>query len=179
MPGPSVDVAHTAQLDAATLQSIRRLLDNAFGADMSDDAFDHVLGGMHALVWEAGELAAHGAVVQRQLFLDGRPLRSGYVEGVAVRGDRRGRGYAALVMDALERIIRAAYDLGALGASELGAGLYRHRGWSQWQGPTWALAPSGLIRTEGEDADVHVLEIGPPLDVTGDLAAPWREGYIW
>src|SRR3712207_8893328 len=43
---------------------------------------------------------------------------AGYVEGVAVRPDRRGRGHAAAVMSALERVVRSAYELGALGTTD-------------------------------------------------------------
>ena len=36
-------------------------MDAAFGA-VSDDIFDNLLGGMHALVLEDGELIGHGSV---------------------------------------------------------------------------------------------------------------------
>jgi aminoglycoside 2'-N-acetyltransferase I len=40
------------------------------------------------------------------------------VEAVGVRADRRGRGHGAAMMDALEQVVRGAYQLGALRASE-------------------------------------------------------------
>jgi aminoglycoside 2'-N-acetyltransferase I len=174
-----VELAHTSQLDGRALGTVRALLDEVFGPGMTDDAWDHALGGMHSLVWEADQLVAHGAVVQRRLLHQARTLRAGYVEAVAVRADRRGRGYGARVMDALEPVVRAAYDVGALGASEMGAGFYRHRGWRPWEGRTWALAPSGLTRTAERDEYVHVLEVGVGLDVSGDLTCDWREGDVW
>ncbi len=118
---PPMQVAHTADLDAGTLTSARALLDDVFGADMTDQDWDHALGGVHALVWEEGALIGHASVVQRQLVYDGRALRTGYVESVAVRPDRRRRGVGGAMMNELERVIRAAYDLGALGATEEGA----------------------------------------------------------
>jgi aminoglycoside 2'-N-acetyltransferase I len=118
-------------------------------------------------------------VVQRRLFYQGRTLRAGYVEAVAVRADRRGYGYGALVMDALERVIRAAYEVGALGAGETAAGFYRRRGWRPWEGRTWAVAPSGLVRTPEKDQGVYVLEVSVALDVSKDLACDWREGDLW
>ena len=160
-----VQVAHTAVLDAAKLRAIRALLDEVFGQGMTDHAWDHALGGMHALAWEAGELVGHASVVQRRLIYTGRALRTGYVEGVAVRADRRRRGVGGTMMEPLERVIRAAYDLGALGASDEGARFYAGRGWRHWQGETWALTPSGPVRTESEDGDVYVFEVGTPLDL--------------
>jgi aminoglycoside 2'-N-acetyltransferase I len=179
MSRTAVQMAHTSQLDAETLRMVRALLDEAFGAEMTEPAWDHALGGMHALVWEEGRLVAHGSLIQRRLLYRGRSFRTGYVEGVAVRADRRGLGYGALVMDALEQVIRSAYELGALGASEMGAGFYRRRGWIPWRGPTWALTFSGPVRTADEDEDVHVLEVAVSLDPSADLACEWREGDVW
>jgi aminoglycoside 2'-N-acetyltransferase I len=108
-------------------------------------------------------------------------VRTGYVEAVAVDQDRRGRGYAAAVMDEAERIIRAAYDLGGLSASHGVEGLYLSRGWLAWQGPTGVLSPSGLIRTPDDDDSTFVLPVSstPPERRTGMLACDWRDGDVW
>jgi aminoglycoside 2'-N-acetyltransferase I len=165
--------------DADTLAAARALLDAVFVDDMTDDDWDHALGGIHALVFEGDEPIAHGSVVQRRLLHGGRALRAGYVEGVAVRADRRRRGHGAAVMEALERVVRGAYDLGALGASEEGEELYRSRGWKPWQGPLFALTLSGVVRTQEEDGCVYVLPVGVPLDLTGELTCDWRDGDVW
>jgi aminoglycoside 2'-N-acetyltransferase I len=173
-----LQLAHTAELDVAALGSVRTLLDDVFGADMTEEAWDHALGGVHVLVWEEAELAGHGSVVQRRLIYRGRALRTGYVEAVAVRADRRRQGIGGVLMEALERIVRTAYDLGALGATDQGAPLYRARGWREWQGETWTLAPTGPVRTPSEH-DVHVLEVDEPLDLHERLTCDWREGDLW
>jgi len=151
-----------------------------FGADMSDEDWDHALGGVHALAWEEGALIGHASVVQRRLLYNGRALRTGYVESVAVRPDRRRRGVGAALMNELERVIRAAYELGALGATEEGAALYRSRGWRPWEGETWALTPTGPVRTEAEDGGIYVLEVpGVELDLRARLTCDWRDGDPW
>lgn len=127
-------IAHTAELDAETLSTAQALLVDSFDGDFPDEDWEHSLGGMHALVWEGSELIGHASVIQRRLLHDGRALRTGYVEGVGVRSDRRRQGYAGAMMTALERVIRDAYELGALSASEDAAGLYASRGWQLWQG---------------------------------------------
>jgi aminoglycoside 2'-N-acetyltransferase I len=146
---------------------------------MTDEDWEHALGGVHALVWEGDELIAHGSVIQRRLLHGGRTLRTGYVEAVAVRADRRRRGHGAAVMDALERVVRGAYDLGALGATDEGAGLYTSRGWQQWRGPLYALTPDGVIRTEEDDGGVYVLPVTTALDLSGELICDWRDGDVW
>jgi aminoglycoside 2'-N-acetyltransferase I len=174
-----VQVAHTADLDAAALRAARALLDATFGAEMTDDDWDHALGGVHALVWEGDELIGHASVVQRRLLHGGRALRAGYVEGVAVRADRRRRGHAGAMMEALERVVRGAYDLGALGATDDGARLYTARGWQRWQGPLSALTPTGIARTPEDEGGVYVLGVGAPLDLSGELTCDWRDGDVW
>ena len=174
-----VRTAHTADLDAGTLRAARALLDAVFGADMSDHDWEHCLGGVHALAWEGGELIGHAAVVQRRLLHGGRALRTGYVEGVAVRAAHRRRGHAAATMEALEQVVRGAYDLGALAATDAAAALYSGRGWRRWRGPTSALTPSGITRTPDEDGSVYVLPLAVPLDLSGELTCDWRDGDVW
>ena len=174
-----VRTAHTADLDAATLTAARALLDAVFAGEMSDHDWDHALGGVHALVWEGDELVAHASVVQRRLVHGGRALRAGYVEGVGVRVDRRRRGHGAAVMEAVERVVRGAYELGALGATEEAAAFYAARGWQLWRGPTSALTPGGIVRTEQEDGSIYVLPAAAPLDLSGELSCDWRDGDLW
>jgi aminoglycoside 2'-N-acetyltransferase I len=138
-----------------------------------------VLGGTHALVVEDGELVGHASVVQRRMLHDGQALRTGYIEGVAVRTDRRRRGHGAAMMSVLERVVRSGYQLGALGASEDGARLYASRGWQLWQGPSSALTPDGIRRTADQDGAIYVLPVSVPVDVTGELVCDWRPGSLW
>jgi aminoglycoside 2'-N-acetyltransferase I len=170
--------AHTADLDAATRKAARALLDDVFD-DMTDGDWEHALGGVHALVWEGAELIGHASVIQRRLLNGGRALRTGYVEAVGVRADRRGRGHGAAMMDALERVVRGAYELGALGATDAGAAFYVARGWRLWQGPCSALTPAGIKRTEEEDGCIYVLPVEVPLDLSSELTCDWRDGDPW
>ena len=171
-------VAHTAELDQATLRAARALLDAAFGG-FADEDWEHCLGGMHALARVDGELVGHAALVQRRLLYGGRALRAGFVEGVGVRADHRRRGHAGAMMAALERIVRGAYELGALSASDAGAAVYAARGWLPWSGPTSALTPDGIRRTPDDDGTVHVLPVTVPLDRTAALTCDWRDGDVW
>jgi aminoglycoside 2'-N-acetyltransferase I len=174
-----VRTAHTSQLDAATLEAARRLVFAAFGPQLTDRDWEHALGGMHALAWEDGELVGHASVVQRRVLHAGRALRTGYVEAVGVRPYHRGRGHAHALMAALERIVRGAYELGALGATEAGARIYAQRGWQLWRGPTSTLAPDGIVRTPEDDGSIFVLPVTAQLDLDGELSCDHRDGDVW
>lgn len=201
---------HTSDLDAESVHSARRLLNQAFadtapdsdtategtsGTGFTEADWDHTLGGMHALIMHRGGLIAHGAVIQRRLLYGGAALRCGYVEGVAVHEDWRGQGLGHAVMDALEQVIRGAYQIGALsasgpvrggrssgpvrGATSAGERLYRPRGWLHWRGPTSVLSPTGPVRTPGDDGSIFVLPVALELDRGADLACDWRDGDVW
>lgn len=170
---------HTADLDDATRAAARALLDDAFEGDFSDEDWEHSLGGLHVLAREGDALIGHAAVVQRRLLHDGRALRCGYVEGVAVRADRRGRGHGAALMASVEHIVRGGYDVGALGAADDAAAFYAARGWQPWRGRTSALTPRGVVRTEEDDDCVYVLPVAVPLATEGELTCDWREGDVW
>lgn len=174
----AIRLARTADLPAGTLAAVRRLLEAGF-ADLDESDLAHALGGVHALAWEDGELIGHAAVVPRLLRHAGRTLRTGYVEGVAVRADRRRRGHAGALMAEVEQVVRATYELGALSATTEGAALYTARGWQLWRGPTSALTPAGVRRTADDDGGVHVLPVTGPLDLDGELTCDWRPGDLW
>jgi aminoglycoside 2'-N-acetyltransferase I len=171
--------AHTADLDPADLKAARALLDEVFNGEVTEADWEHALGGVHALVWDGPTLVGHGSVIQRRLLHRGRALRAGYVEAVAVRADRQGQGHGAAVMGALERVLRGAYDLGALGSTDEGAGFYAARGWKLWRGPSSALTPAGVRRTADDDGCLYVFELAVPLDLDGELTCDWRDGDVW
>ena len=175
-------LVHTSDLDGETRADARRMLVDAFAggdADFTDSHWEHALGGMHALICVRGALVAHGAVVQRQLIHRGSALRCGYLEAVAVREDWRGQGLAMAVLDALEQVLRGAYQLGALHATEAGRPIYRSRGWLPWQGPTSVLAPAGLTPTPADDGSIFVFPLGADLDTAGEITCDYREGTVW
>ncbi len=171
-------ILHTADLDAGLRSAIRALMDAAFDG-VSDDTYENVLGGIHTLVLDDGELIGHASVVQRRMLHAGKPLRTGYIEGVAVRADRRRRGHGDAMMAGLERFVRSGYQLGALGASTDGSRLYTSRGWQLWRGPVSAMTPDGIRRTPEKDGAIYVLPVSVPVDVSGELACDWRPASLW
>ncbi|MEO3758958.1 GNAT family N-acetyltransferase [Mycobacterium sp. B14F4] len=170
---------HTSDLDPVTREEARQMVIEAFGGEFTDADWEHSLGGMHAMIFDHGALIAHAAVVQRRLLYRDAALRCGYVEGVAVREDWRGQGLARAVMDAVEQVVRGAYQLGALSASEAARHIYTARGWLPWEGPTSVLAPAGLTRTPDDDNALFVLPVSVELDRTAEITCDWRDGDVW
>lgn len=154
------------------------MLDRAFDGDFSDTDYDHALGGIHAVVTDSvGAVVGHAAVVARAMVLGGTPRRVGYVEAVATDPDRQHQGIGDAVMTAIETVIGAAYDFGALGASSAGEKLYRSHGWRRWEGTLSAMTPSGVTPTPDDAGSVFVF--GDPQPGDGELTCDWRSGDLW
>jgi aminoglycoside 2'-N-acetyltransferase I len=183
-PSPRLRRLRTAELTAAETAAIRDLLWAAFAHDEEDDQFteddwQHALGGVHFVLDVADAIVAHAAVVERELQVDGRPVRTGYVEAVATRPGLQRTGLGTLVMRDVNRYIDEHYELGALGTSS--HGFYHRLGWQTWRGPTAVRTDSGLRPTPEEDGYILVLLTGtsPPLDLGASISCEWRPGDVW
>jgi aminoglycoside 2'-N-acetyltransferase I len=174
-----IRTAHTADLDAVELAAVRELLDDVFDGEFTDDDWDHTLGGVHALGWDGAGLVGHASVIQRRLLYGGHALRTGYVEAVVVHHDYRRRGHATALMHAMERVIRGAYQIGALSATDDALQFYLALGWQRWLGPAWALTPTGRIRTQDDDGGIFVLPVTVNVDPQQSLTCDWRDGDLW
>jgi aminoglycoside 2'-N-acetyltransferase I len=176
-----VRTAATAELSEEELAAVRRMVFGAFGGRFDEHDWEHTLGGVHVLAVEDDGFVAHGAVVERTMVVDGRELRTGYVEGVATRADRWGRGLATLVMREVGRVVEEGYELGALADGTGIPGFYQRLGWELWQGPTWVAGPDGPERTADEDGSVLVLRTPATgeLDPTASIMCDWRAGDVW
>jgi aminoglycoside 2'-N-acetyltransferase I len=174
-----IRTAHTGDLDPATLAAAHGLMEEVFEDGLDPHDWEHALGGIHALAWEDGALVGHASLIQRRLLHGGRALRAGYVEAVGVRASVRRRGHGGAMMAELERLIRGAYDLGALGATDHAAAFYAARAWRVWHGPTSALTLDGVKRTAAEDGGIFVLPAAATLDLAGELTCDWRDGDLW
>jgi RimJ/RimL family protein N-acetyltransferase/predicted N-acetyltransferase YhbS len=173
----------TDQLTAAEHAAIRALMDVAFAPtpeDMfTDDDWQHALGGMHFVLDVDGQIVAHASVVERELRVHGRPLRTGYVEAVATLPERQGEGLGSRVMREVNSFIAAGYELGALGTGAIG--FYERLGWRVWRGPLYVLRDGRSERTPDDEGGVLVLSTptSPPLDLDGTLSCEWRPGDVW
>ncbi|MFX4292382.1 GNAT family N-acetyltransferase [Streptomyces bohaiensis] len=169
----------TAELPADRLAAAHALFVSAFGPDTDPSDWEHCLGGVHATLDVDGELIGHAAVVERRLTHRGRPLRTGYVEGVAVAAGRRGRGHGAALLAAVERVVRERYELGALSSTADALSFYERLGWQRWRGTTAVLTPHGPRRTPEDDDALFVLPVSAPLEPHGELVCDHRAGDPW
>lgn len=175
--------ATTAQLTAEEIEQTRTLLWAAFADDadgrFSEDDWQHALGGMHFLGEQDGALVAHAAVVDRTLFVAGLPIRTGYVEAVAVAPQHQALGHGTELMRAVTAYVDERYELGALGTGS--QHFYQRLGWHIWRGPSSVRTSAGEVATPDEDGYIMVrlTPRSPALDVTSAIACEWRPGDVW
>ena len=155
----------------------------AFGPDedeaFTDEDWDHSIGGLHFVLDIDGAIVSHASVVQRELHVGDRPLRTGYVEAVATAPDRQGGGLGSLVMTDVNAWICEQFELGALGTGR--HAFYERLGWQTWRGPSFVRSADGPRRTPDEDGFILVLATptSPPLDLTASISCDWRPGDVW
>jgi aminoglycoside 2'-N-acetyltransferase I len=168
-----------AAVDEVVRDSARELCFGAFDGGFSSDDWDHSCGGVRVLLTEADELVAHVAVVARRLDVGGQPLRTGYVEAMAVRSDRQGEGFGRQAMGLATSHIRTTYEFGALSTGR--HAFYERLGWERWQGPSFVRSGERLTRTAGEDEGLMVLRCGPSagLALSSSISCESRRGDDW
>ena len=172
----------TDELTPGDVAAVRELLWAAFppgDEGFSEDDWNHALGGVHFLLDVGDRVVGHASVVERQLEVGGRPLRTGYVEAVAVDPGSQGRGIGSLVMRDVTTFIRERFELGALGTGA--HHFYQRLGWRTWRGPS-GVRESGAVRpTPDDDGYILVLETpsSPALDLEAPISCEWRPGDAW
>lgn len=173
----------TGELTGAEIGAIRSILWAAFttvDGGMTEDDWDHALGGVHVLAELDGRIVAHAAVVLRDIRLDGRPVRTAYVEAVAVDPAVQRGGLGSAVMREVAAIIVEGFELGALATGT--PAFYERLGWLRWRGPTSVRTETGERRTADEDGGILVLgtpRTPGPLDLDGSISCEWRPGDVW
>jgi aminoglycoside 2'-N-acetyltransferase I len=118
-------------------------------------------------------------VVEREIHVAGRPLRTGYVEAVATAPKDEGLGFGSLVMTDVTAYVRERFELGALGTGR--HHFYERLGWSGWEGPSSVRTVDGPRPTPDDDGYIMVLATptSPPLDPLAPISCDWRPGDVW
>ncbi len=170
------------ELTASEMHGIRELLWAAFASDdegFTEDDWEHATGGVHFVLELDGRIVTHASVVERELHVGGRPVRTGYVEAVAAEPQLQGRGLGTRLMGAVTSYIRERFELGALGTGR--HSFYERLGWLRWEGPSYVRTDRGIRATRDEDGYILVLPTpsSPQLDLTGPISCDWRPGDVW
>jgi len=176
----------TDELTDAEIEAARRLLWTAFDDPddpeeaMTEEDWTHAVGGVHVLLELDGEIVGHASVVEREIHVGPRPLRTGYVEAVAIDPAHQRIGLGSQLMQVIGSVIAERFELGALatGSPEF----YERIGWLRWDGPLFVRVPTGLQRTEAEDGEILILPTSttpPNLDRSTSLSCDWRLGDVW
>ncbi|MEP6639678.1 MAG: GNAT family N-acetyltransferase [Chloroflexota bacterium] len=181
---PRLRRAASADLTLAETEGIRALMVAAFGPDederFTDADWEHALGGTHFILELDGDIVTHASVVERELHVGDRPLKTGYVEAVATAPGREGSGFGSLVMADVGVYIRDRFELGALGTGR--QSFYGRLGWRTWAGPSSVRATDGKRPpTPEDDGYIMVLETpsSPTLDLSRPISCDWRPGDVW
>ncbi|HEY6650933.1 MAG TPA: GNAT family N-acetyltransferase [Actinomycetota bacterium] len=161
------------------LAQMRGMFAAAWDRGFSEEDWDHTFGGLHVLRSVDGELVAHGAVAERTLWLDGAPLRVGYLEAVATWPAHQDRGHGSAVVRELDEIVRRDHQLGGLSTGR--PSFYERLGWRRWRGSLAVRTAAGDVPTPEESGAIFVLPTPaiPDPDLDAALVCDWRNGDVW
>jgi aminoglycoside 2'-N-acetyltransferase I len=183
MTEPRLRRLATDALAASEIVAIRSIMVAAFGSDederFTDDDWAHAVGGTHFVLDLDGSIVAHASVVEREIQVAGRPLRTGYVEAVATAPEHQGAGFGSLVMADANTYISERFELGVLGTGRFH--FYERLGWMRWAGPSSVRVDDGSHPTPDDDGYIMVLATpaSPPLDPLAPISCEWRPGDVW
>ncbi len=172
----TITIEDAAALGHDEREAIIALCAAAF-AEPFDQLFALLPGSRHILLRVGQELVSHACWVTRWLQPAGiAPLQTAYIEAVATAPRWQGQGYGTLVMQEVAQQT-GNYELCAL--SPAVAPFYERLGWQHWRGPTAIRTDTGLLPTPDEEIMIMRTPQTPPLDLTAQITAEWREGELW
>jgi aminoglycoside 2'-N-acetyltransferase I len=156
-----VRVRERGDFTAEELDRLLHWLEDAYeDGPWRPEHWDEIGPGPHILAEEAdGELLAHACIAWVPIRVDRDTIRSGYLEDVATRKDRRGRGYGSAVVTAATSLIGDAAEIGFLATGS--QPFYEALGWVRWRGPSSASEPDGSITPTPED-DGYIMALTFP-----------------
>ena len=135
-------IKEVIDVDSKTASSIRLLLELAYDGDLSSEDWEHTLGGQYFLGLRDDIIIAHGSVVSRKMFIDGRALTAGYVEAVAVLPAYWRQGFGTQLMTQITQFCYDNYELSMLSTDE--KHFYKKLGWRQFRGESFAPRSAAL-----------------------------------
>ena len=171
------------ELLAGTLESalegrLRKLLDLAFEGDFSAEDWEHTHGGSRFIGALADEVIAHGAVVPRRMWLDGKEMIVGYVEAIAVAPQHWRKGFGSNLMEAITRHCQDTFELSMLSTDE--KEFYRRYGWRDFPGSSQILIEGEVTRSADEDEGLMYLSSGSiVLSTASTILCEARSGDAW
>lgn len=100
---------------------------------------------LRVMIETEGDVVCHVGIIRRSGTWNGREVTIGGIGGVATREDCRGRGYAALAINAAIHTLteERATDFGMLFCEPHNAALYEKLGWQAFSGAVYAEQPGG------------------------------------
>lgn len=154
------------------------MLEKAFEGDFATEDWEHTFGGSRFLGFLNSELIAHGAVVPREIRVDGEVLKVGYIEGIAVDPKHWGKGFGSNLMAAISLHCRSEFIFSMLSTDQ--KAFYRSHGWEDFLGQSYVLEEGIEVRTADEDSGLMYL---PGLK-TGTVSpkkvvCESRSGDVW
>jgi len=158
--------------------ALRNLMSEAYEDDFSEEDWLHTYGGIRFVGTYDGEIVTHGAVVPREIHINGQARSVGYVEGVAVSRRFQGRGFGSKLLSTISETCAIQHELSMLSTDEFK--FYDRFGWRRFEGKSGVIIKGAVTLTPDEDDGLMYLIGDSGLSEEIRTAyCDWREGDYW
>lgn len=173
----SFSVAAVTDLSVIDRRRVVSLCTSAFGRSFAGLFALVPPDSLHLLARLDGRLVGHACWMTRWLQPEGSPpLRTAYVDAVAIAPDLQGHGLGSRLIARLNHEL-AGFEISGLSTSRVA--FYRRLGWEPWRGPTAVRTARGLEPSSDDTIMILRTPHTPPLDLDGLLSIEWRAGSVW
>ena len=180
--GPEIQFLSLSDFESRTQHAqIRALLDSAFEGDFSDGDWQNSCGGWRILGFQGGRIVAHAALIGRSMLIDGQWAEVGYVEAIAVDPERQGQGIGVRMMQALNELANAEFELSMLSTGE--QEFYAKTGWMRFAGQSFVAKDAFTWDSQrSADEDHSLMFLTRPAESTAgplQVVCQPRAGDAW
>jgi aminoglycoside 2'-N-acetyltransferase I len=173
-----MNIKQFVDIDSDTESVVRALLDLAYEGEFSSEDWEHTFGGQYFIGYIDQRIVAHGSVVSREMFIDGKAVTVGYVEAIAVLPTHWRQGFGAQLMAQITQYCHDNYEISMLSTDE--KQFYKRLGWLQFSGESFVRKGSSDVRTTEEDDGLMLLfgKSGKAIEIRSAICHS-RSGDDW
>ena len=173
-----IETFEDAKLSETLEITLKRLLDEAFEGDFSEEDWNHSLNGTRFVGYMGDLVVAHGSVVKRKIWINEVEKLAGYIEAIAVLPSHWRLGIGSALMKEISQYCLENFDYCLLSTDE--KSFYRRFGWKDFEGSSFVLSGEEEVSTQSENEGLmYLLGVDVEIHSITKVVCEERDGDAW